>query len=109
MKEPYAEGLATHSGPESCAEAHEGLGEALTGAHAGWVLSRERIQVRGADLVGQGGRQYGQARVGERPIRPRVVADPMHVWKLPAREPGDLTSGRRRSLPPVRIGKAGGP
>jgi len=41
MKEPYSEGLANHTDPESCAGAREGAGEALTGVHAGRVLSCE--------------------------------------------------------------------
>jgi hypothetical protein len=41
MREPYAEGLATHGGPESCGRACEGAAEALTGERAGRVLSRE--------------------------------------------------------------------
>jgi len=94
MREPYGEGLAPHAGPESCVGAREGFGEALTGVHAGWVLSRERICIRGADPVGQWGRRHGRARFGERPRRPRVVEDPMHAWKLPARKPGDLPPGR---------------
>ena len=43
MKEPYVEGVANHDDPESCVGAREGAGEALTGAHAGRVLSREII------------------------------------------------------------------
>ena len=42
MKESYGEGLATHTGPESCGAACKGRVEALTGARAGRVLSRER-------------------------------------------------------------------
>lgn len=41
MQEPYGEGVASHTDPESCVSAREGRYEALTGAHAGWVLSRE--------------------------------------------------------------------
>ena len=41
MKESYGKGVATHTGPESCAVAREGEGEALTGGRAGQVLSRE--------------------------------------------------------------------
>ena len=44
MKDPYAEGLATHSGPESCGAAREVGGEALTGVCAGRVLSRESVR-----------------------------------------------------------------
>lgn len=41
MEEPHVEGVATHDDPESCAQDREALGEALTGARAGRVLSRE--------------------------------------------------------------------
>jgi hypothetical protein len=41
MKEPHIEGVATHDDPESCAVVRKDGGEALTGAHMGWVLSRE--------------------------------------------------------------------
>jgi len=56
MKESYVEGLAAHSGPESCGDAREGVAEALTGVRAGRVLSRERTFLRGADAVEIGGR-----------------------------------------------------
>jgi hypothetical protein len=38
MKELYAEGLATHGGPESCVDDPRGRGEALTGARAGRAM-----------------------------------------------------------------------
>jgi hypothetical protein len=41
MKEPYGEGPASHTGPESCAGAREGTGEALTGVHTGQPSSCE--------------------------------------------------------------------
>ena len=41
MKEPYIEGIATHDDPESCVDAGNGGGEALTGALTGRVSSRE--------------------------------------------------------------------
>jgi len=43
MKESYDEGVASHIGPESCAGAREGSGEALTGVRAGRPLSREMV------------------------------------------------------------------
>jgi RNA-directed DNA polymerase len=59
MKESYGEGLATHTGPESCAAGREAVGEALTGVRAGPVLSREIIgQLWGADVVETGGRPH---------------------------------------------------
>jgi hypothetical protein len=41
MKEPYGEGVANRSNPESCAGGGNIAGEALTGAHAGQPLSSE--------------------------------------------------------------------
>ncbi len=41
MKEPYGEGLATHTDPESCACSRKAAGEALTGARTGQPLSGE--------------------------------------------------------------------
>ena len=41
MEVSYGEGVASHTGPESCAVVREGRGEALTGGGAGRVLSRE--------------------------------------------------------------------
>jgi hypothetical protein len=38
MKEFYTEGVATHGGPESCVGVREGVGEALTGVHAGRAI-----------------------------------------------------------------------
>jgi len=65
MKESYVEGLATHDGPESCGVAREGEAEALIGVRAGWVLSRERILLRGADAVGGSGRPHPVHRYRE--------------------------------------------
>ncbi len=41
MKESYMEGIANHRDPESCVYSREAVGEALTGAGAGPVLSSE--------------------------------------------------------------------
>jgi len=41
MKESYGEGVATHTGPESCAVGRKAFGEALTGVHADQPLSSE--------------------------------------------------------------------
>ena len=62
MKESYGEGLATHTGPESCAAARKGGDEALTGVRAGQVFSRERTFLRGADAVRRGGRPHSAHR-----------------------------------------------
>jgi RNA-directed DNA polymerase len=76
MQESYGEGLATHTGPESCGDAREGGAEALTGVLAGQVLSRESHApprggfVRGADAVEEGGRPRRERRSREAPTDP---------------------------------------
>src|SRR5262245_34444629 len=51
MKESDTEGLATHGGPESCADARKGAGEALTGERAGRAIEPRNPVNRGADAV----------------------------------------------------------
>jgi len=41
MKESYEQGLASHLGPESYADGGNAVGVAMTGVHAGQVLSSE--------------------------------------------------------------------
>jgi len=49
MKVSYGEGVAIHTGPESCTFVRKGEGEALTGERAGQVLSREIEPHRASD------------------------------------------------------------
>lgn len=72
MKASYGEGLATHTGLESCIGARKGAGEALTGVRVGQVLSREietpsrkRWLLRGAHAVEIVGRQNWERRYRE--------------------------------------------
>ena len=65
MKESHGEGVATHTGPESCAGARKGGREALTGERAGRVLSREIMLERDADLVRRWGRPQPTRRNGK--------------------------------------------
>jgi hypothetical protein len=60
MQEPYSEGVATHTGPESCGHLRKEMPEALTGVHAGRVLSRviSYVTIRSADAVEKVGRQH---------------------------------------------------
>ncbi len=53
MKEPYGEGVATHSGPEPCVVVREGGGEASVGARAGRTLSREIMTNSGAPTLSE--------------------------------------------------------
>lgn len=65
MKESYGEGLATHTGPESCGAAREGGDEAWTGERTGRVCSRVRNLLRDADAVGESGRPHPVRRYRE--------------------------------------------
>ena len=65
MKESYAEGLATHSGPESCGASCKGSVEALTGVRAGRVFSGETNLLRDADAVRRSGRPHRTHRYRE--------------------------------------------
>ena len=103
MRVRYVEGLAIHSGPESCAGAREGASEALTGVRTGQPLSRER-SLLGADIVTKmesntDGCVIASARTTWRGHRP------WHVRMFLAREPGDLGLGRRGIVGPHREGE----
>src|SRR5215472_3273040 len=65
MKESYSEGVASHTGPESCGATREGVAEALIGVRAGRVSSRESTSLRSADAVGGCGRRRRQRRYRE--------------------------------------------
>ena len=100
MKESYVEGLATHGGPESCAVAREGGGEALTGVRAGRVLSRERHSLRGADPVGEWGRPHQQRRYRE------ALRDPARS-ETPSTHGNTSHGSREIPSPPTVDGTAG--
>ena len=70
MRESYGEGIASHTGPESCTAARKGGREALTGGRAGRVLSRERTLLRDADAVEESGRLHPGRRYRETPRSP---------------------------------------
>jgi hypothetical protein len=100
MKESYGEGVATHTDPESCGAACEGGVEALTGARAGRVFSRERNILRDADAVGESGRphqayRYREIRLG--PARSETPGMPGYTSR----------ENRESPCPPVGDGPAG--
>ncbi len=100
MKESYVEGLAAHSGPESCVAVRKGRSEALTGVRAGWVLSRERRFLRGADAVRRSGRLYPSHRYREMRRSPARSETPC-MYGNTSRE------NREIPCPPVADGAAG--
>ena len=89
MKEPHSEGVANHADLESCAGDGDIAGEALTEALAGRLLSRE-IPRFGCRPCGQKGKAISTVALSQAACEPGAVGDPVHVRKLPAREPGDL-------------------
>lgn len=104
MQVHYSEGLAAHTGPESCVHAREGMGEALTGERAGQPLSGEN-SIEGADAVEDAEGNTDRCASASAGMTLRRLR-PWHVRTHPVREPGDLRS-RPLSLAD-RIGKATG-
>ena len=72
MRVRYREGLAIHPDPESCADVRKGIGEALTGADASRVLSRE------IDPNTSGCLRYEDKRgaTSSVPLKREVLSDP---------------------------------
>ena len=66
MQVSYSEGVAIHTGPESCDCIREDVGEALTGERIGQPSSRENLNQSGCRRVHFHGRQHGRARYRER-------------------------------------------
>ena len=103
MQVSYDEGVAIHIGPESCAVAREGFGEALTGGRIGQPLSRESFlfwvptpcKLWKATCPGALTRASGQ---------PGVVRDP-GMCRRSLRGNREISRSTVRQQPPVRIGK----
>jgi hypothetical protein len=98
------EDVASHIGPESCADTREGAGEALTGERAGQPLSRERFRSGLPTLshLRKATRAVAIARVAARScvvIEPGMCGRSLHG----NREISRLATG---TLEVVRIGKA---
>ena len=111
MKESYGEGVASHTDPESCGAVREDRVEALTGARAGRVYSRERHILRDADAVRRSGKlhrthRYREMRLGPaRSETPCTYGNTSHenrevLWSPAAAgavgRVGKSTDGRRR-------------
>ena len=105
MKVSYSEGLANHTGPESCGAAREGGVEALTGEGAGRVFSRERNILRDADAVGGSGRHHRMRRYCEAQTSPARSQTPStyrnishgnrEVRRLPGSSPDFVAIGEK--------------
>ena len=82
----YGEEVAIHTGPEPCAFGREALGEASVGESIGQPLSRERLNVLGADAVRKaegetGGRVTASAPTTRRGLIPAsLMIDTFNPW-----------------------------
>src|SRR5215510_11720544 len=101
MKESYGEGVATHTGPESCGAVRKDVAEASKGVRAGRVFSRERTFLRGADAVRMGGRPYRvrrQRKTYTDPARSETPCTLGHTMRgnreIPGLPVGDGPAGR---------------
>ena len=101
MEVSYGEGVATHTGPESCATGRKVRGEALTGVRAGRVSSREiNGKLRGADALDTGGRPHPSRRQRE------TRGDPARS-ETPSTHGGTSRGNREIPCPPVTREVAG--
>jgi hypothetical protein len=100
----HDEGVANRIGPESCAVAREGFGEALTGECIGQPLSRERVLFWvPTPCIRRKAIRLGASSRG--PGRPGVVRDPgMCIRSL--RGNREVSRLAVWLAPAVRIGKA---
>jgi hypothetical protein len=79
MKESYGEGIASHTGPESCVAVREGSGEALTGVGAGRAKEPRKGLIRDADALPECGRPHRIRRYREADSSPARSKTPhMH-------------------------------
>ena len=101
MKVRHDEGVANRIGPEPCAGAREGTGEASVGECIGQPLSRDRLMISGADAVVRAeGNTYERDSASVRMAR--RGRRPWHVQTL-------FVSGNRESSRSTARPKAAGP
>jgi len=103
MREPHGESVASCTDPEPCVAAREGVSEALAGAHAGRVLSREIHQQIGVPTLSKkpegntGHIAIARCALAPRGLRPRACVETLR-WDL-----GDPTFDSRKDGAAARI------
>jgi hypothetical protein len=105
MKELYIEGVATHDDPEPCVDVREGAGEASVGAHVGQAIEPRNGQF-GVPTLLVGRKATLPAALSRVVGGSRAVGEPVHAWKLHAREPGGPMFARLADHPAGRSGNA---
>jgi len=106
MREPYGEGLAGHTGPESCGRLRKDTRRSVDRRRAGWVCSREIVHIRSADALRDVGRPHRACRHGEaglgsaRSETPCTYANSLHGnWEIPRlawSDGGEVRTGNPR-------------
>ena len=94
MKESYGEGLAIHSGPESCEGGREAALEALDRGICRLGIELRNRLVRGADGVREQGRQQRAHAIT------RAWRGPAES-KTPSMQRNSMCENREAPLPPV--------
>src|SRR5262249_39789282 len=87
MEELYAEGLATHGGPESCVDVPRGRGEALTGVRAGRAIEPRNAGF-GVPTLCKRRKATPLTTLARVVGGPRAVREPGHVRKPPCARTG---------------------
>ena len=100
MRESYSEDIASHAGPESCADVRKGRREALTGVCAGEVLSPETIFLR---VPTQSSYAEGNT-VGDVMVRPQRALRGLRPCACT--EAPHARTGRSRVCPIRMVGRA---
>ena len=103
MQVHYDEGVAIHIGPEPCAGAREGVGEASAGECIGQPLSRERVSRVPTRCFTW--KAIWTGAPSQAPERPGVVEEP-GMCRRSLRGNREISRSTVRQWPPVRIGKA---
>jgi hypothetical protein len=111
MKESYGEGVAPHTGPESCAADRKVRGEALTGVRTGQPLSGETIQSGTPTLLSEAEGHTGDGVLRESfpgPAPPETLCtcgNSIHgnreIPQVPYPDGGYGRTGKATSLTPV--------
>jgi len=87
MQESYEKGVANHSAPSFALGTARCTAKRKQGYRRGIDLRKDAIRTPMLLSWWKAKRRGAISRV---PCRSCVVVDPRHVWKLHAREPGDL-------------------
>ena len=90
--------------PTATVDVREGVGEALTGVHTGWAMEPRNDSSPGCRRRSPERKATSVAAFSRAAAGPRVVEEPVHVWSLQAREPGDPVVTR---LADHRVGRSG--